>query len=189
MTSAHTTTAVRPAGVSHLVLNVRDIEVSHRFWTEVMGFEQCGELDPSRGMTMRFYRGDPTHHHDLALAQVTGDAEAAPGTWSMRAARPGLNHVAISYPGRDAWLKQLAHLQQSGVSFNVRGEHGMSHSAYIADPDGHGIEVLYDLPAEVWDGDLNAALNYFKLLPTEGETALEDSTDYPKFGAEVTATP
>ena len=31
------------ASVSHLVLNVRDIEVSHRFYTEVLGFQQCGE--------------------------------------------------------------------------------------------------------------------------------------------------
>ena len=39
------TKAAAGASVNHLVLNVRDIEVSHRFYTELLGFEQCGELD------------------------------------------------------------------------------------------------------------------------------------------------
>ena len=58
----------------------------------------------------------------------------------------------------------------------------MTHSAYIADPDGYGVEVLYDLPEEVWSGDVDAALNYFEYLPPDRE--LEDRTDYQRFGAE-----
>ena len=53
------------------------------------------------------------------------------------------------------------------MEFIVRGNHGMTHSAYIADPDGYGLEVLYDLPEEVWGGDVDAALNYFEYLPPE----------------------
>ena len=30
----------------------------------------------------------------------------------------------------------------------------MTHSVYIADPNGHGIEVLYELPREVWEHDI-----------------------------------
>ena len=29
------TEAVSPSGINHLVLNVRDIEESHKFWTEI----------------------------------------------------------------------------------------------------------------------------------------------------------
>ena len=36
---------VTPRGVNHLVLNVRDIEESHKFWTEIVGFKQVGQLD------------------------------------------------------------------------------------------------------------------------------------------------
>jgi catechol 2,3-dioxygenase len=177
------TGAVTPLGISHIVLNVRDIEVAHRFWTDVMGFRQVGELENNPRMTMRFYTGSQEgHHHDLALAQVLKPEEAEPpAAWSMAARRPGLNHVAINYPDRESWLQQLAHLQACGVPFHVRGDHGMSHSVYISDPDGHGIEVLYDLPEEVWSGDLNAALNYFKPLPTEGDEALQDDADYRVF--------
>ena len=32
--------AVTPRGINHLVINVRDIEESHKFWTETLGFKQ-----------------------------------------------------------------------------------------------------------------------------------------------------
>jgi catechol 2,3-dioxygenase len=176
------TKAAAGASVNHLVLNVRDIEVSHRFYTEVMGFEQCGELSPDHAYTMRFYRGDPSHHHDLALMQVPdADAAAAPERWSMQPRQVGVNHIAIAYPDREAFLTQLHHLKANGVEFIVRGNHGMSHSAYIADPDGYGLEVLYEVPEEAWIGDVNGALNYFEPLPADQE--LEDTTDYRRFEA------
>jgi catechol-2,3-dioxygenase len=169
--------------VSHLVLNVRDIEASHRFYTEVLGFQQCGAMGPgSRIGIMRFYRGAPETHHDLALVQ-TKEESVDPETWSILATRVGVNHIAISYPSREEFLARIKHVQDIGVEFLQRGNHGMTHSAYIQDPDGNGIEVLYDLPAEVWEGDVNAALNYFEFLPTTGEDSLQDSDDYVRFTA------
>ena len=38
--------AVTPVGVNHLVLNVRDIEESHEFWTEIVGMKEVGRLQP-----------------------------------------------------------------------------------------------------------------------------------------------
>ena len=35
--------ALTPAGINHLVINVRDMEESHKFWTEVLGFKQVGQ--------------------------------------------------------------------------------------------------------------------------------------------------
>jgi catechol-2,3-dioxygenase len=166
--------------VNHLVLNVRDIEASHRFYTELLGFEQCGEL--THTMTMRFYRGSASTHHDLALVEVDeGDEAGDPEAWSMAPKGIRINHFAVAYPDRESWLNQLRHLKANGVEFLVRGNHGMTHSAYIADPDGYGVEVLYNVPADVWEGDVDAALNYFEYLPPEQE--LEDSTDYQRFGA------
>jgi hypothetical protein len=54
----------------------------------------------------------------------------------------------------------------------------MTHSLYLQDPDGNGVELVYDLPSEVWEGDVNVALNYFDYLSNEGDEALEDTTDY-----------
>ena len=180
-----TTTPSTPA-VSHLVLNVRDIEASHRFYTGLLGFEHCGTFQPnarSGDVDMRFYRGNGQHHHDIALVQIPDAASAPPvEPWSMFPAAPGIVHIAMAYGTREAFMNQIAHLDAHGVRFVVRGNHGMTHSAYIVDPDGNGIEVLYDLPHEVWEGDLDAALSYFERMPTEGPEALADSTDYPVFG-------
>lgn len=182
MASQQGTRASAPLRVQHLVINVRDMDESHRFYTEVMGFEQVAELDQRPRMHMRFYKGCTDNHHDLALAAVRDPASLpSPDDWSMVARKLGLNHMAVQYPDRDSWLKQIEHLQAQGVKFHVRGEHGMSHSVYISDPNGYGIEVLYDLPEEVYKDDMQSAFTYFKVLPTEGPEALEDGVDNPVF--------
>ena len=99
-----------------------------------------------------------------------------------------INHIAISLPDREAWLRQLEYLQARGVKFNRRVEHGMTHSLYINDPNGYGVELLYELPREVWEGDIDAALNFAVAVPTEGEAALSDRVeDVPVFRAAQTA--
>ncbi|MCL2428429.1 MAG: hypothetical protein FWD12_04280, partial [Alphaproteobacteria bacterium] len=67
--------------------------------------------------------------------------------------------------------------QEKGVKFNRRVDHGMTHSLYINDPNGYGVELLYELPREVWEGDIDAALNFATNLPTEGKEALEDKAE------------
>ena len=182
-----------PRAINHVVLNVTNMEVSHRFWTEIIGFKCVAQLKQVPGRTrpnMRFYSGVDAHggltHHDLALAEVpkTGDnGDAGHDEWKLRPRRAGLNHIAIAWPDRESWLKQVAFLQAKGVPFHRRINHGMTHSVYISDPDGHGIEVLYELPREVWEQDIDAAQNFSEQLPTEGPEALVDRTDNPVFGA------
>jgi len=180
-----TTSKAPKPSINHLVLQVRDIEASHRFYTEVLGFTQCATLDTpaAPNAVMRFYVGSGDHHHDIALQQIKDPASAPPvPKWGMFTNHPGLAHLALAYGSREEWLAQLEHMQAIGQEIAVRGNHGMTHSAYIVDPDGNGIEVVYDLPPEVWEGDVNAALNHFEPLPTTGPEALEDDTDYVRFG-------
>jgi catechol 2,3-dioxygenase len=47
------------------------------------------------------------------------------------------------------------------------------------------VELLYELPREVWEGDIDAALNFAEQLPTEGPEALRDKTE----GVQVFKTP
>ena len=175
---------VTPFGLNHIVIHVRDIEESHRFWTEMLGFRQVGEFKsqaasvPQRG-TMRFYSGDrggPVHHHDIALVENP----ALPPADDNRPS--AIAHIAFAMPNREAWLRQLAFLQRNGVAFERRVEHGMTHSVYIRDPNGYGVELLYELPREVWEGDLDAALNHYVAVPTEGAESLEDRAEgFPVF--------
>src|SRR5262245_18772049 len=173
--------AMTPVGINHLVLNVRNMEESHTFWTEIMGFKQVGELHPRPDVQrpkMRFYSGDhdgKLNHHDLALVEMP--SLPPPPQWSMSDSPLAINHIAIALPNREAWLKQLAFLQSRGVPFHRRVNHGMTHSLYINDPNGYGIEVLYELPREVWEGGLCAAVDPACGLAAEGGVALVDDRD------------
>ena len=176
---------VTPVGLNHLVLNVRDLDESHRFWTEILGFKQVGErkVTPERPNPprMRFYSGDhdgKMQHHDIALIE---NRDLPPPMDGMPMA---IAHIAMALPSQEAWLQQLTYLQSRGIKFNRRVEHGMTHSLYISDPNGYGIELLYELPREVWENDIDAALNFAVALPTEGAEALVDRTEgIPVFGA------
>lgn len=175
--------APTPVGVNHVVLNVYDIEESHRFWTEVVGLTQVGALRPMPAMgevpPMRFYSGDHSGkltHHDVALVE-SKNLPPRPSQWDLFGASQAINHIAIAMPSREAWLKKLADLQQKGVKFNMRVNHGVTHSVYINDPNGYGVELLYELPREMWEGDIDAGLNYLELLPTEGAEALVDDLE------------
>ncbi len=183
--------AVTPVGLNHVVLNVRNLEESHRFWTEIIGFRMVAELHatPARPNPpkMRFYSGvkdGQLSHHDLALMEVPELPAPPPGEPLTCA----IGHIAVTLPDRAAWLEQLAFMQEKGVAFDRRVEHGMTHSAYIHDPNGYGIEILYDLPRDVWEGDIDAAQNYAVRLPTDGPAALEDRTEgIPVFKAPAPA--
>src|ERR1043166_8357580 len=186
-TAAAPAKAVAPAGINHLVLNVRDIEESHKFWTEIVGLTQVGELharsDRPNPPKMRFYSANhdgKLTHHDVAL--VESPHVPPPAEWALRDAGVAINHVALTMPNREAWLQQLKFLQSRGVKFNWRVNHGVTHSVYINDPNGYGVEFLYELPREMWENDIQGAIDYLENLPTEGPEALVDRTDSPSFG-------
>ena len=171
---------VTPLGLNHLVINVRDLEDSHRFWTEIIGLEQVGELHPTEDRPnppkMRFYSGRRNgmhNHHDLALMENRNLPEP-PENWTLTDLPMAINHIAITLPDRESWLAQLAFMESRGVPVQRRVEHGMTHSVYIRDPNGYGVELLHELPREVWSGDINAALNYLKVLPIKDEAAPAD---------------
>jgi catechol 2,3-dioxygenase len=181
------TAAVSPSGINHLVLNVRDIDESHKFWTEIVGFKQVGGLRPREGREtppkMRFYSavndGQLTHH---TVALVESANLPPPAEWALVNSQVAINHVALTMPSREAWLQQLAYLQSRGVKFNWRVNHGVTHSVYINDPNGYGVEFLYELPREMWENDIQGAIDFLENLPTEGPEALVDRTDSPAFG-------
>jgi len=122
------------------------------------------------------------HHHDIARCE-NPNLPKPPAEWSMFDQPVAIDHVAITMPNREAWLKQLAWLRSKGVKFERRVNHGMTHSLYIVDPNGYGVEVLYELPREVWGDNIQGAIDYAEQVPTAGDEAFIDDTNYPIFGA------
>ena len=120
---------------------------------------------------------DPAERErNIALVEQCDRLPEPPTEWSMYQNPLAINHIAITYPDRESWLEQVQFLKEQGVKMNLRVNHGMTHSVYINDPNGYGVEVLYELPEEVWAPDIDGALNYAELLPEED--LLVDDTDY-----------
>lgn len=156
-----------PSGLNHLVLNVRDLDRAHTFWTELLGFRHVGTWHGSRADSaptprMRFYSGERNgklRHHDIALFEVP----SMPA--DMRGHPQVFNHVAVTYPSREAWLRQISFLQEKGVAFDRQVARGATHSVHFHDPDGNEIELVYEHPRAEWEGDIDAAINRAKAEP------------------------
>jgi catechol 2,3-dioxygenase len=159
--------AQAPTGINHVVLNVRDIEESHRFWTEILGFIQVGALR-SRGngaprRQMRFYSANhdgQLSHHDVALIERPDGAFDGPQRF---------DHIAIALADSDAWLRQLEFLRSRRIAFSNPVERGVSRSVHLADPNGHDIEIMCELPREAWEGDIDGALNTIRPRQAGGD--------------------
>jgi hypothetical protein len=68
-------------------------------------------------------RDSRLHHHDIALCE-NPNLPKPPAEWSMFDQPVAINHIAITMPNREAWLKQLAWLRAKGVEVwgdNIQG--------------------------------------------------------------------
>ena len=132
--------------LGHLVLYVRDAEVSAAFYRDVLGWRQVMPEPgaPIRGFVM-FSSGRT--HHELLLLEVGPEAQALP-----QGRRLGMYHFGLKVGDSDEELREaLQRLQDAGVPMMGAGDHGFTHSLYIADPDGNEIELYIDVPGVDWN--------------------------------------
>ena len=126
--------------VGHLVLNVRDLETSTKFYTDVLGFQVA--RDPSEGAV---FLTCGKIHHDLALFL------APPGAAPVTPGALGLNHMALQVEDFDALREYYHRLNELGLEIDHTNDHGVTKSIYLNDPDGNGIELFcngHDTPEE-----------------------------------------
>ena len=64
----------------------------------------------------------------------------------------GLYHFALLLPQRIDLARWLAHAARDRVALVGLSDHFVSEAIYLSDPDGHGIEIYWDRPREVWEG-------------------------------------
>ncbi len=129
--------------LGHVVLYVRDVERSRRFYGEVLGWKAIPA--PPIAQQVALFSSGRTHH-ELLLIEVGGDAPAPP-----KGRRTGLYHFGLKVGETDEELREaLAALQAAGVNVVGASDHGVTHSLYIEDPDGNEIELYIDVQPEVW---------------------------------------
>jgi catechol 2,3-dioxygenase len=126
-------------GINHVVLKVRNLEASDRFYRELVGLKVVG----NRGR-MRFYSAG-THAHDFAIMEVGADAPTP-----SRAT--GLFHFCFDVANEEDLRQLYARLKKAGVSVSGGVDHNIMHSFYTHDPDGHVVEFGVDVPEKDWVG-------------------------------------
>ena len=145
--------------LGHIVLYVRDADRSATFYRDVLGWRQVlpEEGKPIEGIAM-FSSGRT--HHELLLIEVGENAAPIPG-----GRRVGMYHFGLNVGDTDEELRDaLARLQEAGVPLMGAGDHGFTHSLYLADPDGNEIELYIDVEGVDWRHDPEAILSPIKPL-------------------------
>ncbi len=141
--------------LGHLVLYVRDLEVSRAFYRDVLRWKEIAAVDGQMAM----YSSGRTHH-ELLLIEVGPNAAPVPA-----GRRVGLYHFGLKIGETDAELKAaLNELVEAGATVVGAADHGVTHSLYIADPDGNEIELYIDVQPERWREDPQAILAPTKAL-------------------------
>jgi len=131
--------------LNHAVLYVHDLASVVDFYTTTLGFEIRTEV-PGRAAFLR--APGSANDHDLGLFGIGGPpipADAPP--------RVGLYHLAWEV----GTLAELAKIRQALAARGAlvgASDHRVSKSLYAKDPSGIEFEVMWRVPAEDWEAEL-----------------------------------
>jgi catechol-2,3-dioxygenase len=121
--------------VGHVVLNVKDVDESIKFYTDALGMELMSH-NTERHMAFLSF-GD--QHHDIAVFKAPVGAEQGV---------LGLNHIAMQIEGGEEDLKVLyGRLLNAGARIDHTTDHGLTRSVYFFDPDGNRLEIFCEMMA------------------------------------------
>ncbi len=132
--------------LGHLVLYVRDVERSAAFYGDVLGWRRV--TPAGAGLPIAAFSSGRTHH-ELLLIEV-GEGAAGP----PRGRHLGLYHFGLKVGDSDEELREaLARVQDAGAPVVGAGDHTVTHSLYVLDPDGNELELYVDVPGVDWRAD------------------------------------
>jgi catechol 2,3-dioxygenase-like lactoylglutathione lyase family enzyme len=122
-------------GLDHVAVGVRDVERSREFYERVFGLERVYE-DWDVPLVLA------AEGSGIALFPEETHPSPTPDDVDPPAVR--ILHIAFRVD-REGFEDARAELAQAGIDFHF-SDHGISHSLYLRDPDGHQIELTtYDV--------------------------------------------
>lgn len=132
--------------LGHVVLYVSNLERSANFYRDTLGFH---EIVRQHGLAA-FSSGRT--HHELLLIEIGGQSS------SNHDPKPGLYHIGFKIgDGSEAAKQVYRELVEKGVEITGTGDHGVTHSIYLLDPDGNELELYADV-SDVWKQDPTAIM-------------------------------
>lgn len=142
--------------LGHVVLYVTSVTRSANFYRDTLGFREI-----TRNASTALFSSGRTHH-ELLLIEIGGKPNMD------RALRPGLYHIGFKVGDSHEEIKRVfRELEEKGVTIVGTGDHGVTHSIYILDPDGNELELYADVSDE-WKKDPKAVMKPVRPLDLSG---------------------
>ena len=152
--------------IGHVVLMVRDLEKSVKFYTKVLGFRVSDVYPPSMVPGRMVFMRCAADHHGVAL--VGGAKEASNSN--------ELNHMAFEVSTIDEVFSARDHLEKHEVKISYLGRRraGCQVAVEFFDPDDHMLEIYWGIDQIGTNGDARPAEEWRE------EMTLEEAVDnYP----------
>ncbi|TKC14858.1 VOC family protein [Robertmurraya kyonggiensis] len=124
--------------VNQVQLKVTELERSLTFYKEIIGLKVLSQTEESAILTA---------DGKTPLVTIIEPDNVTP----KEPRRTGLYHFALLLPSRADLAACLKHLVESGYPLQGASDHLVSEAIYLGDPDGNGIEIYADRPAEKWE--------------------------------------
>ncbi len=138
--------------LGHVVLFVSNLTRSADFYRDILGFTEI-----SRTNSAAVFSSGRTHH-ELLLLEVGGTPR------ERHHPEPGLYHIGFRIGGSpDDAVRAYRELQEKGVTIVGTGDHTVTHSIYILDPDGNELELYADV-SDIWKTNPLAVMRPVKPL-------------------------
>lgn len=138
--------------LGHVVLYVSNLIRSADFYKDTLGFKEI-----HRDAHTALFSSGRTHH-ELLLIEVGG----VPKEPSFPS--PGLYHIGFKIGNStDEVREALKELQEKGVTIVGTGDHHVTHSLYILDPDNNELELYADVNDD-WKQDPKTIMTPVKHL-------------------------
>lgn len=128
-----------PHRIGAVTLVVHDLDAVARFYQDVVGLAVLGRSSD----TVQLGSGN------TLLVEIVRDTAARRRSPS----EAGLFHTAFLLPSRADLGAWLLHASQRGFALQGAADHLVSEALYLADPEGNGIEIYADRPADQWPAE------------------------------------
>jgi catechol 2,3-dioxygenase len=125
-----------PLHIGAVGLKVRDLDRITAFYRDALGLSVLGSGENGAALGAG---GVPLVH-----------LEHQPGAKPDDPREAGLYHTAFLMPTRSDLARWLLHVARKKVALTGASDHAVSEAFYLDDPEGNGIEVYCDRPAESW---------------------------------------
>lgn len=127
--------------LGHVLMAVRDLEVSKKFYMGLLGFKLL-EQDPEHGGVFLSIGG---YGNTLDLFPSTAP-DASPPSASDGRSMPGLGvkHVAFAVATEEDLKDAYFALEDAGVKIQRALDHESQKSVYFHDPDGNLLEIVWE---------------------------------------------